>query len=69
MELCEGGSLADWLIQLPANIAIPPRWAASLVERIAGGVEHAHERGIYHRDLKPGNILLTACAARFSDVR
>ena len=62
MEICEGGSLADWLKGLPLDEAIPPRWAAELVEQIAGGVEHAHERGIYHRELKPGNILLTPAA-------
>ncbi len=31
-------------------------WIAA---RIAGGLAHAHERGILHRDLKPANILLT----------
>jgi serine/threonine-protein kinase len=34
------------------------RRVAALLEKVARGVEHAHERGIIHRDLKPGNILL-----------
>src|SRR5262245_42797874 len=59
MELCESGSLADWLHKLPDNADIPMYWAAELVRQIANGVQHAHEREIYHRDLKPANILLT----------
>jgi serine/threonine-protein kinase len=55
MELVQGGSLAQKLSGAP----LPPREAAALVERLAGAVQVAHDKGVVHRDLKPANILLT----------
>ncbi len=55
MELIEGVSLAE---KLTAAGPLGPRQAARLLETVARALQHAHERGVLHRDLKPGNIMI-----------
>ena len=55
LELVEGESLADKLARGP----LPIGEAVDLCLQIASGIEAAHEAGVIHRDLKPGNVLVT----------
>ena len=54
MKFASGGSLLE---AAPA-LRREPRRAVALMVKVSRAIQYAHEQGILHRDLKPGNILL-----------
>src|SRR6476620_2021977 len=56
MKFVEGGQLDEVVKRSPMST----RRAAELIAKVGRTVHYAHEHGILHRDLKPGNILLDA---------
>ena len=56
MKFVEGGQLDEVVRREP----MPIRRAVELIAKVARTVHYAHEHGILHRDIKPGNILLDA---------
>src|SRR5438874_4352950 len=56
MKFIEGGQLDEVARREPMSI----RQGAELIAKVAHTVHYAHEHGILHRDIKPGNILLDA---------
>jgi len=55
LEYLEGQSLSQRLSRGP----LPVAEALEICLQIAAGLEAAHERGVIHRDLKPGNVMIT----------
>jgi eukaryotic-like serine/threonine-protein kinase len=56
MECVDGHTLGE---ELKRTGALPPARVVDLALQICGGLEHAHASGLVHRDIKPGNLLLS----------
>ena len=63
MELVEGETLADRL----QRGALPTAEVLKIGGQIADALDRAHRAGVVHRDLKPGNIMLTRSGAKLMD--
>jgi serine/threonine protein kinase len=63
MEFLEGQTLAERLAQGP----LPAEQALRIGIEISDALDKAHRQGVVHRDLKPGNIMLTKTGAKLLD--
>jgi Tol biopolymer transport system component len=63
MEHLEGETLGDRLARGP----LPIEQAVRIAIEIASALDRAHQQGVIHRDLKPGNIMLTKSGAKVLD--
>lgn len=63
MELLDGDTLADRLLRGPLPVEDVLRYGVQIAEAL----DQAHRAGVVHRDLKPGNIMLTKNGAKLLD--
>jgi hypothetical protein len=65
LEHVEGSDLAQ---VVRAGGPLPPAQACDCVRQAALGLQHAHDKGLVHRDVKPGNLLLAAGVVKVLDL-
>ena len=61
MPYCAEGSLRDWLVQ-HGPVLLDRRDVGRMIAQAASALQHAHDRNIIHRDVKPANFLVRANA-------
>ena len=57
MEIVEGQTLADLIVESGGTLT--HKQALPLVDQLCKALDYAHERQVIHRDIKPGNIMVT----------
>ncbi|MBV8525122.1 MAG: serine/threonine protein kinase [Acetobacteraceae bacterium] len=57
MELISGQSLKAILER---GVRLPTEEVAAIMDGLLAGLQHSHDRGVVHRDIKPGNILISS---------
>jgi serine/threonine-protein kinase len=60
MEFLQGATLD---VLLHAQHTLKPDQAVDMVRQVCAGLEYAHSKGVVHRDIKPGNIMVLATGA------
>ncbi len=68
MPYCPDGSLATWIQQHSENAILPAEDVAHVVRQAADALQHAHDNGIIHQDVKPQNFLLRRTGSRLPDL-
>ncbi len=63
IQYLEGETLADRIVKGP----LPLKEALTVAAQIADALDTAHRVGVVHRDLKPGNVMLTRSGAKLLD--
>ncbi len=58
MPFCPDGTLATWLRQRSNGSPLLPQEMVHFIGQAAGALQHAHDRQIVHRDVKPSNFLI-----------
>jgi len=67
MEYLEGSSLGDRIRELPSGM--PWKHVVAIVAEVVKALEIAHQQGIVHRDVKPGNVFLKGGVEYGPDLR